>query len=179
MVVDFTVFNLLGQLQFLRELVVGRLAKRESTTLARAISLLPRLEHLEIEAPHWSYRWGHLPKSHPEELDFSSDDPSPVPDFLEDLHMCPFGQFFLPESLTVLIIRDKHHIFRDREGIDERSFLQIIPPCLNLHTLVVDIRCFDGSIACNDAVEALDLPALRKLSFPHLKGYSVWNNRFN
>ena len=176
MVVDFT---LLGQLQSLRKLVVGRLVKRETTTLARAISLLSRLEHLEVEAPHWSYRWGHLPKPHPEELDFSSDDPSPVPDFLVDLHECPFGQFSLPESLKVFIIRDKHHIFGGREGIDERRFLQIIRPCLKLHTLVVDITCFDSSVACDDAVEALDLPALRKISFPCLNGWPVWSTRFN
>ncbi|MCJ1261648.1 hypothetical protein MMC22_001514 [Lobaria immixta] len=176
MVVDFT---LLGQLQSLRKLVVGRLVKRETTTLARAISLLSRLEHLEVEAPHWSYRWGHLPKPHPEELDFSSTDPSPVPDFLKDLHMCPVGQFSLPESLKVFIIRDKHHIFGDMEYIDERSFQQILRPCLNLHTLVVDIKCTDSSAACDDAVEALALPALRKVLFPCLKRYSVWSHRFS
>lgn len=56
MIVNFT---LLSQLPFLRKLVVRRFVVGEATSLARGLGSLSVLEHLVIEVPHWSYRWGY------------------------------------------------------------------------------------------------------------------------
>lgn len=75
MIVDF---SLLTQLPFLRKLVVGRFVLDEIYSLVDWFISLPRIEHLEIEIARWSYQWGY--EGHPNPaLDFTSDDPSPLP----------------------------------------------------------------------------------------------------
>lgn len=160
MIVDFT---LLSRLPFLRKLVVRRFVEGEATSLARGLGSLSALEHLEIEVPHWSYRWGHATEG--TGSFFIPDGPSPLPHLIQTL--ANDGTKHFPSTLKVLILRAT-----TEAGVGSvmcrASLSQVIRPCRQLHTLEIDLCSIPDSIACQDAVLAAALPALETLSFPFL-----------